>query len=181
MDARPAQGDPGHSRPVSDPARPSGRLVLGRFDIAEEVVACAALLVVVLAVCWGVLTRYVTAQPAAWAGEVAGMGFAWLVFLGAAAGFKRRLHVSIDILTRLLPRTIERFLATLVQLGILLFAGYVTWLGTGFTIDNLDNPSPVLRLPQSTIYLAVTVGFLSIGLRQAWWLGRRLLTWRQAA
>lgn len=171
---------------MSEPARPHGRLELGRlepghFDIVEEVIACAALLVVVLAVCWGVLTRYVTAQPAAWSGEVAGMGFAWLVFLGAAAGFKRRLHVSIDILTRLLPEPIERFLATLVQLGILLFAAYVTWLGVGFTIGNLDNPSPVLRLPQSIIYLAVTVGFLSIGLRQAWWLGRRLLAWRQAA
>ena len=81
---------------MSEPARPLGRLELGRLDIVEEVIAGAALLVVVLAVCWGVLTRYVTAQPAAWSGEVAGMGFAWLVFLGAAAGFKRGLHVSID-------------------------------------------------------------------------------------
>ena len=139
----------------------------GRFDIAEEVVACAALLVVVAAVCWGVLTRYVTAQPAAWAGEVAGMGFAWLIFLGAAAGFKRRLHVSIDLLTSHLPAPLERALALVVQLATLAFAAYVTWLGIGFTLANLDNPSPVLRLPQSIIYLAATLGFLSIGVRQA--------------
>jgi TRAP-type C4-dicarboxylate transport system permease small subunit len=139
----------------------------GRYDIAEEVVACAALLVVVAAVCWGVLTRYVTAQPAAWAGEVAGMGFAWLIFLGAAAGFKRGLHVSIDLLTSHLPAPLERALALVVQVGILFFATYVTWLGVGFTIGNLDNPSPVLRLPQSIIYLAVTVGFFSIAIRQA--------------
>jgi len=164
---------------VSDPARPPSRLELGRFDIAEEVVACTALLVVVLAVCWGVLTRYVTAQPAAWSGEVAGMGFAWLVFLGAAAGFKRRLHVSIDLLTSRLPATLERGVEIAVQVGILAFAAYVTWLGVGFTIGNLDNPSPVLRLPQSIIYLAVTVGFLSIALRQAWWLGHRVRAWRQ--
>lgn len=176
---------------MSEPARPRSRLEVGRlepqrlepgrFDIVEEVIACAALLVVVLAVCWGVLTRYVTAQPAAWAGEVAGMGFAWLVFLGAAAGFKRGLHVSIDLLTQHLPRALERALALVVQLGIIVFAAYVFWLGVGFTIGNLDNPSPVLRLPQSIIYLAVTVGFLSIGLRQAWWLARRLQAWRQGA
>jgi TRAP-type C4-dicarboxylate transport system permease small subunit len=160
---------------VSDQARPLGRPALGRFDIVEEVIACAALVVVVLAVCWGVLTRYVTAQPAAWTGEIAGMGFAWLVFLGAAAGFKRRLHVSIDLLTQHLPRPLERALALLVQVGILAFAAYVCWLGVGFTVGTLDNPSPVLRLPQSIIYLAVTLGFLSIGLRQACWLGRRLL------
>jgi TRAP-type C4-dicarboxylate transport system permease small subunit len=146
-----------------------------QFDIVEEVIACTALVIVVAAVCWGVLTRYVTAQPAPWAGEVAGMGFAWLVFLGAAAGYKRGLHVSIDILTQLLPAPLERALAVLVQLGILAFAAYVVWLGVGFTLANLDNPSPVLRLPQSIIYLAVTLGFLSIGLRQAWHLGRSLL------
>ena len=148
---------------------------LGRFDLIEEVIACSALLVVVAAVCWGVLTRYITAQPAPWAGEVAGMGFAWLVFLGAAAGYKRGLHVSIDILTQFLPRPLERALAVLVQLAILAFAGYVAWLGVGFTIGNLANPSPVLRIPQSIIYLAVTLGFLSIALRQAWRLGRSLL------
>ncbi len=139
-----------------------------RLDIVEETIACTALVIVVAAVCWGVLTRYVTAQPAPWAGEVAGMGFAWLVFMGAAAGFKRGLHVSIDILTRLLPRPVERALAAVVQVGILVFAAYVVWLGVGFSIRNLANPSPVLRLPQSIIYLAVTLGFLSIALRQAW-------------
>ena len=36
-------------------------------DQFEEIVACVALVVVVLAVSWGVLTRYITAQPAAWA------------------------------------------------------------------------------------------------------------------
>ena len=148
---------------------------LGRLDIVEEAIACAALLIVVLAVSWGVLTRYVTAQPAAWSGEVAGMGFAWVVFLGAAAGFKRGLHVSIDILTAMLPAALERVLSLVVQLGILAFASYVFWLGVGFTIGNLRNPSPVLRIPQSIIYLAVTLGFLSIALRQAWHLGRRLL------
>lgn len=147
---------------------------VGRFDIVEEVIAGAALVIVVAAVCWGVLTRYVTAQPAPWAGEVAGMGFAWLVFLGAAAGYKRGLHVSIDILTQLLPRPVERALGLVVQCAILAFAAYVVWLGVGFTIRNLGNPSAVLRIPQSIIYLAVTLGFLSIALRQAWRLGRSI-------
>ena len=154
---------------------------LNRLDVVEEVIACSALVIVVAAVCWGVLTRYITAQPAPWAGEVAGMGFAWLVFLGAAAGYKRGMHVSIDMLTQLLPRQLERGLGVAVQLGILAFASYVVWLGVGFTIGNLGNPSAVLRVPQSIIYLAVTLGFLSIALRQAWRLGRSLVTWRTAA
>ena len=161
---------------MSEGSKTSGPASLepARIDVLEEVIACAALVVVVAAVCWGVLTRYITAQPAPWAGEVAGMGFAWLVFLGAAAGFKRGLHVSIDLLTRLLPRPVERVLSLVVQVGILVFAAYVFWLGVGFTQRNLGNPSAVLRIPQSIIYLAVTLGFLSIALRQAWFLWQTL-------
>jgi len=90
-----------------------------------------------------------------------------VVFLGAAAGFKRGLHVSIDLLTARLPALLRRPLTVLVELGVLAFAAYVVWLGIEFTGRNLDNPSPVLRVPMSVIYLAVTLGFVSIALRQA--------------
>lgn len=137
------------------------------LDIAEEVLACAALVLVVLAVAWGVLTRYVTAQPAPWAGEVAGMAFAWLVFLGSAAGFKRGMHASVDLLTARLPGMVRRPLRIVVDLAVLAFATYVVWLGLEFTNRNLDNPSPVLRLPMSIIYLPVALCFASVGIRLA--------------
>ena len=57
----------------------------------------------ILSVAWGVITRYITAQPATWAGELAVIAFAWVVFLGASACFKYRLHASIDMVTALLP------------------------------------------------------------------------------
>ena len=75
------------------------------FDQFEELVAVFALAVVVLSVSWGVITRYITAQPAAWASEIATLGFAWVVFFGAAACIKYKLHPAIDLLnTRLPPR-----------------------------------------------------------------------------
>jgi TRAP-type C4-dicarboxylate transport system permease small subunit len=137
------------------------------LDMAEEVLACASLVLVVLAVAWGVLTRYVTAQPAPWAGEVSGMAFAWLVFLGSAAGFKRGMHASVDLLTARLPARVRRSLAIAVDLAVLVFAAYVAWLGFEFTQRNLDNPSPVLRLPMSIIYLPVALCFVSVAIRLA--------------
>jgi TRAP-type transport system small permease protein len=137
------------------------------LDVAEEVLACAALVLVVLAVAWGVLTRYVTAQPAPWTGEVAGMAFAWLVFLGSAAAFKRGMHASVDLLTARLPGMVRRPLEIVIDLAVLAFAAYVVWLGLEFTNRNLDNPSPVLRLPMSIIYLPVALCFASIGIRLA--------------
>ncbi|CAM5217426.1 hypothetical protein CDEF62S_04089 [Castellaniella defragrans] len=48
----------------------------------EEYVAAFALLIVVAAVSWGVMTRYVSHTPSIWTGEVARIAFAWTVFCG---------------------------------------------------------------------------------------------------
>jgi TRAP-type C4-dicarboxylate transport system permease small subunit len=133
----------------------------------EELIAGVALVVVVLAVCWGVLSRYVTTQPAPWAGEVAGIGFAWVVFVGAAAGFKRGQHVSIDLLVIHLPAPLRLAIGWAIDLLLLAFAAYVTWLGARFTLQNWGNPTSVLRLPYSVVYAAVALGFLSITLHHA--------------
>ncbi|MFM8988419.1 MAG: TRAP transporter small permease, partial [Alphaproteobacteria bacterium] len=63
----------------------------------EEIVACAAMVLVVLATAWGVFTRYVSAQPATWTAEIAATGFCWAIFFGSAAAFRRGQHVSIDM------------------------------------------------------------------------------------
>lgn len=155
----------------ASPRREAGHLAdrnmaLRALDNLEELVAAAALVIVVLAVAWGVLTRYVMAQPSAWTGEVAAIGFAWVVFLGAAAGVKRGLHVSIEVLVTRLPGGLRRLLQRLVDLGLLVFMLYVAWLGVGFTNDNWDNPTSVLRLPLSVVYAAVTLGFALMAVRQ---------------
>ena len=76
-------------------------------DRFEELVASLAVVVVIASVSWGVITRYVTAQPATWAGEVATLGFAWVVFFGAAACVKYKLHPSIDMLVKRLPGPLQ--------------------------------------------------------------------------
>ncbi len=128
----------------------------GFADQFEEIVACIALAVVVLAVSWGVITRYITAQPAAWASEVATLAFAWLVFFGAAACIKYRLHPTIDMLVRAPAaarcRVGVRWLNHALLLG---FCAFMAWFGTRFAIDAWDNPSPVLRLAAD---LAVRAG-----------------------
>jgi TRAP-type C4-dicarboxylate transport system permease small subunit len=134
-------------------------------DKAEELVAGTAMIVVVLAVCWGVITRYITAQPAAWAGEVAAFAFAWCVFIGAAAVAKRGGHVAIDMLTGLLPAAAQRaigLLAGLVGIGFCITASVLAFR---FSLANTDNPSAVLRMPLAVLYLAPAIGFALMALR----------------
>lgn len=137
----------------------------GLADQAEEIVAGAAMIVVVLAVCWGVVTRYITAQPAAWAGEVAAFAFAWCVFIGAAAVAKRGGHVAIDMLTGLLPALAQVVIGVLARLLGIGFCITASVLAFRFSLANTDNPSAVLRMPLAVLYLAPAIGFGLMALR----------------
>jgi TRAP-type transport system small permease protein len=137
----------------------------GAVDQFEEIVACFALAAVVLSVAWGVLTRYVTAQPAAWASEVATLAFAWLVFFGATACIKYKLHPSIDMLVVRMPVPLRAAVRWFNHLLVVGFCVFMAWFGTRFAIDAWDNPSPVLRLPLTWLYGPVALCFGLMALR----------------
>jgi TRAP-type C4-dicarboxylate transport system permease small subunit len=136
-----------HASPAN---RPGGLAWL--LDQFEEIIACVAVTVIVLSVSWGVVTRYITEQPAAWASEVATLGFAWAVFFGAAACIKYRLHPAIDVLTDRLPVLGQRITRWFNHILLIAFYGFMTWFGIRFSIDTWDSPSPVLRMPQTFLY-----------------------------
>ncbi|HEX6978950.1 MAG TPA: TRAP transporter small permease [Alphaproteobacteria bacterium] len=144
----------------------------------EEIIAGSALVVVVLSVCWGVLTRYITAQPAAWAGELAAMAFAWVVFVGAGAALKRSMHISIDMFVTALPPVPRRAVNAAADAVVLLFLAYGLFLAVEFTAEAWTNPSSVLRIPMSVVYAAVVVGFASLMVR---YIQAALARWRQIA
>ena len=134
-------------------------------DQFEEIVACLSLAAIVLSVSWGVITRYITAQPATWASEIATLAFAWLVFFGAAACFKYKLHPSIDMLVARLPRPLQVSVRWLNHALVLGFCIFMAWFGTRFAIDAWTNPSPVLRLPLTWLYGPVAFCFALMALR----------------
>jgi TRAP-type C4-dicarboxylate transport system permease small subunit len=146
------------------PARSLGRRV---YDNFEEIVSGAALVIVVLSASWGVVTRYLTRTPATWAGELATLAFAWVVFVGASAVFKHGGHVSIDMLINFLPPRWRTGIQAAMDAIVLVFCVAVTALAVRVTMQNWDNPTSVMRVPIALIYLSLVVGFGMMALRQA--------------
>lgn len=134
------------------------RLTRSPLDYVEEVIAGAALVVIIASTCWGVLTRYITEQPAAWSGEVAGIAFAWLVFVGAAAGVKYGAHMAIDMLVVRLPAALRRAVMVVADATVLGFLFTLLALSVEFSINAWGDPTSVLRLPRSVTYASVVVG-----------------------
>lgn len=135
--------------------------------MVEEVLATIALGIVILAVTWGVMTRYITSTPASWSGELASIAFAWAVFLGAAAAFGRAGHIAIDSFLFLVPQRAAywmKVVAAAVTFATLLI---VTFLAIRFTVSTTDAPTTILRWPQAVVYAAAAVGFGSMTIRHA--------------
>jgi TRAP-type C4-dicarboxylate transport system permease small subunit len=126
----------------------------------EESLAVIALIVMTSSVSFGVVSRYVTVTSATWAVELANLSFTWVVFLGAAAAFRRGLHVSVDMIVRPLPARAKALVAWVVDLLLLGFLSYVLYLSVLITIESGIRPSPVLRIPFSYVYAALV---LSLG------------------
>ena len=150
------------------------RLLRQALRYPDEAIGAGALLVTVGAVAWGVVTRYVTAQPAVWASEVAAIAFAWLTFFGASACFRHNAHPSIDMLVGRLPAGPQRAVRFGVDLLVAAFLAYFSWLGFEFSITAWDNPTAVLRLPMTVVYGPITLASLMM-------LGRHLANMRRPA
>lgn len=148
---------------TADAARPGaadrGARLARPFALLEELVAGGALLLVIAAVTWGVLSRYVSRAPAPWANEVAVLAFAWLIFIGAAACFKHGIHPSIDMLVTRLPVPLARVARLLAHALTMGFCALMVWLGVVFSVEAWTDPTPVLRLPMTIVYGPVTLGF----------------------
>lgn len=146
------------------------------LDQFEEVVASLAIVVIVFSVSWGVITRYITAQSAAWASEVATLGFAWLVFFGAAACVKYHLHPSIDMLAERLSGAPQRWVRGFNHALVIGFCVFMAIYGTRFAIDAWGNPSPVLRLPLTWLYGPVALCFALMAMRRVQVIAGRVWT-----
>jgi TRAP-type transport system small permease protein len=140
----------------------------------ELVVMNIAFVVLVGAIVWGVLSRYVTQNPATWVEEVSSIAFMVVVFVGASEVQRRGKHVRVDLMTSLLPTRAQSALKAAVGVFVALYCFYVGWLGLQQTIASNSASTSMLNIPLSVPYGALTLGFILFGLRslQRLWGGR---------
>ena len=139
----------------------------------EEICAGACLVGVVAITVYNVINRYLLQQSAAWAPEIAGFIFTWVVFLGVSAAAKRGMHVSVRLLVDRLPPRWQAVLSTTVDLILAAFFAYGAWLALKITVSSYTRVSPVTGLPYSYVYASVVVCFAAIFARKVLGLARQ--------
>ena len=153
---------PPQEMPPLEPASPAAvehgphgpLLALRRIDEAIGVVCMAG---IVLSITWGVITRYMFPQPAAWSFEVAVIFFGWLVFFGSAACIRWRMHADVDALVAMMPPAWRRAIfifnwLLLAVLFLVLTAMFVWQAVIAHSILLLS-----MNVPRSVVYVPMAV------------------------
>lgn len=138
----------------------------------EEYVAGLSMIVVVGSVLWGVITRYVFPQPAPWSFEIATIFFGYVVFFGAAAGVRYRMHADIDMLVVMFPAGWQRAVAWFNFLLLSAFFLALTVFFVQHAISAHRSVTVALGLPRS-------VGYAPLAAASALMLLRHLQVWFQ--
>jgi len=123
----------------------------------EDNLAAALLGVLLLAMCWQVLTRYVLGAPSEWTEEAARYLYVYVVFLGTSAGISSRSHVSIAYFTERLPPLTRLAVSLAVDVLILTFLAVMVWWGTKATMRNVDIPLSVTQVSYAWVYVVIPV------------------------
>jgi TRAP-type C4-dicarboxylate transport system permease small subunit len=119
----------------------------------------------------GVFVRFIPISSMGWADEIIEFGFAWMVFLGAAALWRARSHFRVEMLSeRLAGKKLGRVLEIFLSLLALVFLLVFTYEGVLIAIRATDR-SPILEFPRTLWYLSIPIsGMIMIGytIRDLW-------------
>lgn len=131
------------------------------FTVASGVIV-AAFVIMIAITFLQVVFRYVFSAPLPWSEEAARYCFVWIVFLGAALGLERGVHLGVDLLVNRMPKTARRYTAFICDLLIACFALVIIYASLPVLQLNALQHSPALGVPMSWIYLAIPVSMALI-------------------
>ena len=125
----------------------------------ELIIASACIIVTTSLVLLNVFMRYFLRTGIYWTEEVATACFVWAVFIGAAAGYKHKAHVGVDMLVNLCPPKIKKTITIIVDLVLLLINGYITYIAVIYLTLSYRKPTPVLGISTAYISSSILVSF----------------------
>jgi len=129
------------------------------FQNFEVIFSSGFLIVTTVLVMLNVILRYFFNMGLFWTEEVATSCFVWSVFLGAAAGYKIKMHVGVDMLVNMCRPTTKKIITIIVDCILLLINGYITYIAVIYLSLSYKKPTPVLNISTGYISSSILVSF----------------------
>ncbi len=135
------------------------------FDRFLEYFLATLMALMLLSVCWQVLTRYVFTSPSSFTDELARYLLIWIGTLGAAYASGKRLHLAIDLFPSSLEGKSKYRLSVFLNVLIILFAFAVLVVGGSrlvYITYTLGQVSAAMQLPLAYVYTILPISGLLI-------------------
>ncbi|MGI5966904.1 MULTISPECIES: TRAP transporter small permease [Anaerotruncus] len=114
------------------------------------------LLVLIVTVTMGIISRYLFNNPFTWVEELATFLFVWISFLGATTATYEKRHVAVDFLVSKLPGSVNGMIKIIVYLFILAFMVMIV-AGSFILFPTMQHVSVALRIPRYCYYISITL------------------------
>ncbi|WP_369310662.1 TRAP transporter small permease [Providencia rettgeri] len=128
---------------------------LGKLsDIVSSLAVAAIVIITILAV----FMRWLLNDPLMWSEEILIVSYIWLVMIGAASAAGKRMHVSIDAITSLLPEKMQLFIAVVTHIMAIVSLSIFGYLGYELSMIAEDKITPIIGVSYYYIDLSVPIG-----------------------
>lgn len=125
----------------------------------EELVSGIFLSITVLVVVLNVILRYIFNTGLIWVSEVSTACFVWAVFVGAAAAYKHKMHIGIDLFLKIFPDKFQLLINLIIDLFMIFISGYISYLSIIFIQNSYKKITPILGISSAYISFSLSVGF----------------------
>jgi TRAP-type C4-dicarboxylate transport system permease small subunit len=126
------------------------------LDKIIEGFAITLLVIMILNVFMAVVTRKLFAFQFAWSEEITLLCLTWFTFMGIAIGFRERLHLSMELFSKL-PKPVLAFLDRFVDFVTFLFGLYLIIYGWDFTMLMRGSILAATQLPNVVQYIVMPI------------------------
>lgn len=114
-----------------------------------------------------VVARYVLNSGIPWADEVVRYQIVWMVFLGGSVAARKGIHIGVDIVVKMAPPKIGRFILLIIHAIGIFFCGVLVYYGAELTAQTREfgQVSTALQAPMWIFQLAIPVGSALMAIR----------------
>ena len=132
------------------------RSLIGGFDRAAAVIACALVAALLGCVALGVITRAM-GDPFIWTDELSRFLMVWLAVFGWILASRKRIHVRIRYFQDLLPAGAHAAAEIVFQFAMTVFGALITWYGVGLVAKNHDLEATSLPIAMAWMYVPMVL------------------------
>ena len=137
--------------------------ILNSLETVLKFVCGGLLAVIVSALFYAVIMRYVLHQPPAWTMEMSRYLFIWMVIFSAAIITREQSHIQIVFVLDRLPRMPRFILSNFLRLLMIGFCWVMIRQGIFILPMVSEASSPTLGISMGWLYLSIPVGGVLMG------------------